>query len=307
MFNFDEEFARATLALHGEAGRLWLEGLPSLVARCAERWALKVGPPFPALSFNYAAKAEGPGGKRFVLKLGVPAQDLHREIEALLAFDGRGSALLVDSDPALGALLLERLEPGTQLVALCEEDDGAATAAAAAVMRGLRRTPLPRPHSFPTAADWGRGFEKGRALFGGGTGPFPRRLFEEAESLYAELLKSSAPPTLLHGDLHHGNILAAGRAPWLAIDPKGIVAEPAYEVGALLRNPRPQLLQWPDPVRVTERRIAQLSDELGIERERVRGWGLAQAVLSEWWTIEDGGELGEDSLAVAEILSAAQI
>ncbi|HEX7317035.1 MAG TPA: aminoglycoside phosphotransferase family protein [Pyrinomonadaceae bacterium] len=307
MVNVPQAFARTIVALHGEAGRLWLEGLPSLVEECAGRWALKVGPHFPSLSYNYAAPAEGQGGERFVLKLGVPAQGLRNEIEALLAFDGRGAARLVDSDAALGALLLERLEPGTQLVALCEDDDGAATDAAASVMRSLRRTTLREPHSFPTAADWGRGFEKCRALFGGGTGPFPRRLFEEAESLYAELLDTSAPRTLLHGDLHHGNILAAGREPWLAIDPQGVVAEPAYEVGALLRNPLPQLLRWPDPVRVTERRIAQLSDELGFERARVRGWGLAQAVLSEWWTIEDGGELGETSLAAAKIIAATKL
>jgi streptomycin 6-kinase len=111
----------------------------------------------------------------------------------------------------------------------------------------------------------------------------------------------------LHGDLHHGNILASARATWLAIDPQGVVAEPAYEVGALLRNPMPQLLRWPDPVRVTERRIAQLSDELAFERARVRGWGLAQAVLSAWWTIEDEGELGESGYAVAEVLAAAKI
>jgi len=301
-----ESFERLTLSLHGEAGRLWLEGLRGLVADCAARWALKVGPPFPSLSYHYAAPAEGPRGERLVLKLGVPTRNLLCEVEALSAFDGRGAARLVDSDATRGALLLERLEPGTPLTTLCEEDDAAATAAAAAVMRSLRRTPLRRPHVFPTAADWGLGFAKCRAHFGGGPGPFPPRLFEEAESLYAELLSSSPPPTLLHGDLHHGNILAASREPWLAIDPQGVVAEPAYEVGALLRNPLPQLLSLPDPVRTTERRIAQLSDELNLERARVRGWGLSQAVLSAWWSIEDAGELGEHGYAVVEALAATQ-
>jgi streptomycin 6-kinase len=304
---FNEEFARAMVLLHGEAGRLWLEGLPALVGECAGRWGLKVGPPFAPLSYNYAAPAEGPRGERLVLKLGVPTPNLLREIEALLAFDGCGAARLVDSDAGRGALLLERLEPEKPLTALCEEDDGAATAAAAAVMRRLGRAGPPRPHLFPTAEDWGRGFGRCRARFGGGPGPFPPRLFEEAEALYAELLSTSAPPALLHGDLHHGNILAAAREPWLAIDPQGVVAEPAYEVGALLRNPMPQLLRLPDPVRLTERRIAQLSDELGFERARVRGWGLAQAVLSAWWGIEDEGELGEHGHAPAEILAAVKI
>ena len=301
-----EDFARTTVALHGDAGRAWVDGLPALVEECAARWSLKVGPPFAPLSYNYAAPAEGPGGVRLVLKLGVPVRELLTEMEALRAYGGRGAVHLVDSDAGRGALLLERLEPGTPLSALCEGDDAAATTAAAAVMRSLRRTAPPRSDLFPTAADWGRGFGRCRALFGGGTGPFPSRLFEEAEALYAELLDTSAAPVLLHGDLHHDNVLAASREPWLAIDPKGLIGEPAYEVGALLRNPMPQLLRFPDPVRVTERRIAQLSEELGLERERVRGWGLAQAMLSSWWSIEDAGELGEFGFATAEILAATR-
>lgn len=307
MVSVNKDFARRMVALHGEAGRVWLEGLPALVEHCAKRWELKVGPPFMPLSYNYAAPAEGPRGERFVLKLGVPTHGLLREIDALLGFDGWGAARLFDADAARGALLLERLEPGTPLSALCEENDEAATAAAAAVMRRLGRAGREQAHRHPTAADWGRGFERCRARFGGGPGPFPQKLFEEAESLYAELLSTSAPPILLHGDLHHGNILAAAREPWLAIDPQGVVAEPAYEVGALLRNPLPQLLRRPDPVRVTERRIAQLSDELGFERARVRGWGLAQAMLSAWWTIEDEGELGENGYAAAEMLAATHL
>ncbi|HEX8118622.1 MAG TPA: aminoglycoside phosphotransferase family protein, partial [Pyrinomonadaceae bacterium] len=137
-----EEFARATVALHGEAGRLWLDGLPGLIEKCARRWSLKVGPPFPSLSYNYAAPAEGRRGERLVLKVGVLVAELLSEIEALRLFDGRGAVRLFDADGGWGALLLERLEPGTQLLALCEEDDGAATGAAAGVMKRLWR-PVP--------------------------------------------------------------------------------------------------------------------------------------------------------------------
>ncbi len=291
-------------ALHGEAGRVWLEGLDALVGHCARRWALKVGPPFPALSYNYAAPAEGARGERLVLMVGVPAPELLSEVEALRLFDGRGAARLIDADEERGALLLERVEPGAQLVALCERDDEAATSAAASLMKRLWR-PVPQTHNFPTAADWGRGLVRLRERFEGGTGPFPRRLVEEAESLFKGQSASADETVVTHGDLHHGNILAAAREPWLAIDPKGLVAEPAYEVGALLRNPMPQLLRHADPVRLTERRVAQLSDELGFDRARVRGWGVAQAVLSAWWTIEDEGELGGHDLAVAEVLAAA--
>ncbi|MFL6336533.1 MAG: hypothetical protein ACJ754_24785 [Pyrinomonadaceae bacterium] len=87
-----EEFAWATVALHGEAGRVWLSQLPGLVERCAARWSLTVGPPFPSLSYNYAAPAEGARGERYVLKVGVPVAELLSEVEALRLFDGRGAA-----------------------------------------------------------------------------------------------------------------------------------------------------------------------------------------------------------------------
>ena len=109
---------------------------------------------------------------------------------------------------------------------------------------------------------------------------------------------------LLHGDLHHENILAAERAPWLGIDPKGVIGEPTYETGALLRNRLPNLLDAPQAVRVLTRRIDQLSEELNLDRTRVRNWAMAQVVLSVWWTIEDGGRISDDDLTCAELLAS---
>jgi streptomycin 6-kinase len=138
-----------------------------------------------------------------------------------------------------------------------------------------------------------------RAEFGGGVGPFPPRLVEQAERLFAELLGSMETPVLLHGDLHHWNILAADRRPWLAIDPKGVVGEPAYEVGALLRN---KLDVAPNISRLTMRRIDQLAEALGFDRQRLVGWCLAQAVLSAWWSYEDHGGGWEEMVEFAEML-----
>jgi streptomycin 6-kinase len=119
-------------------------------------------------------------------------------------------------------------------------------------------------------------------------------------------------PVLLHGDLHHYNILAAGREPlrqaqgrlWLAIDPKGIVGEPAYELGAWLRNPTPQVFSWPDMQQVTARRVDQFAEILELDRRRIIGWGIAQAVLSAWWDYEDFGRGWKPVLACADWLLA---
>lgn len=287
------------LAVYGERGGAWLERLPDIVQSCAERWNLRVSAPFPNLTYNFVALAELDDGTRVVLKVGVPNPELLAELAALGHFDGRGSVRLLAADVDAGAMLLERVEPGTPLFDLA--DDESATSIAAGVMRQLWR-PAPVDHPFPTVARWGEGFKRLRTRFPDG-GPFLRPLLEQAESLFAELLASSAPPVVLHGDLHHWNILRAGRDRWLAIDPKGVVGEPAYEVGAFLRNPLPYLLERPNPAGVTARRIAQLSEALGFDRERVRSWGLAQAVLSAWWCVEDGVECFDQAIACAELLA----
>jgi streptomycin 6-kinase len=115
---------------------------------------------------------------------------------------------------------------------------------------------------------------------------------------------------LLHADLHHDNILSAGGddgGRWLAIDPHGLAGEPSYEVGALLRNFWPERHTLADPRRTTERRIRILAEQLGFERERIRDWALAQAVLSAWWCVEDGGDFEPEILAPAEIIASAHI
>ncbi|MGI8927663.1 MAG: aminoglycoside phosphotransferase family protein [Tepidiformaceae bacterium] len=294
-----ETFASTMRSVYGEEGGPWLERLPAIIAECEQRWDLRAGEPFAPLSYNYVTRARRADGTTVVLKAGFPCRELRTEVEALCHFGGRGSVLLLEADVELGAFVLEQLEPGNTLEV--NEDEAAAMAAAAGVMRQLWHPP-PAGHSFPSVADWGRGFERLRAAFDGGTGPYPEALVREAEDLYASLLASSAQPVVLHGDLHHGNILAAGRQPWLAIDPKGVTGEPAYEAGALLRNPRPGLLSAPGARATLARRSALLSEELGIDRERLRGWSFAQAVLSAWWTYEDHGEPGQFALSCAELL-----
>jgi streptomycin 6-kinase len=134
--------------------------------------------------------------------------------------------------------------------------------------------------------------------------PLSPRLVKAAETLFAELIGSMAEPVLLHGDLHHWNILAAERQPWLALDPKGLAGEPAYEVGALLRNPLPQLLDAPQPGSLLARRVDQLAEALGFDRARLLDCGLAQAVLSAWWTYEDHGHGWEPTIALAELFAS---
>lgn len=297
MLNLPEHFVRTQHELYDEQGKAWLARLPDLIAACERRWSLQVQAPFAGLSYNYAAPAMGADGAAWVLKLGVPNKELTTEIEALRHYAGRGICRLIDADAEQGILLLERLQPGLMLDRVA--DDQAATRIAAGVMRQLWR-PAPPAHNFPTVARWGQGLERLRAEFNGGTGPFPASLVEQAERLFADLTASMAEPVLLHGDLHHFNILSAEREPWLAIDPKGVVGEPAYEIGALLRNPSSERVL---DVKTQRRRVDLLAAELVLDRERILGWGMAQAMLSAWWSYEDHGHGWEGALGLAELLA----
>jgi streptomycin 6-kinase len=298
-FNLPHGLVRTTIEMRGEEGKTWLRRLPEIIAGCARRWSLTVEPPFPELSFNFAAPAVRADGAATVLKVCFPDKEFFTEAEALRLVAGEGMVRLIEVDLDLGALLLERVEPGTPIDALA--DDRAATSAAASVLRRIWR-PAPLDHRFPTVADWVAGLGRLRRRFDGGTGPLPAALVEEAERRFADLLASSPPPVLLHGDLHHGNVLAARREPWLAIDPKGVVGDPAFDTYSLLHNPE-SLLTEPSPGRTLARRIDQLAEELGLDRARVRDWGISGAVLSAWWTVEDSDQVWDLPVICARLLA----
>jgi streptomycin 6-kinase len=284
MMNLPTHFTK-TVSSTFTGGAEWLGRLPDLLAACERRWSLTVRPSPFTLSYNYVAPATLADGTEIVLKVGVPNRELRTEIEALRLYNGRSAVRLLDADPDEGILLLERLYPGEMLTTIMDDDE--ATRLAAQVMQTLWR-PLPADHNFPSVADWAGGMAELREEFGGGTGPFDIKLVETAESLFTDLLASSSEPVLLHGDLHHYNILSAGDG-WRVIDPKGVAGEPAYEVGALLRNPF-TIFDEPELKRITARRLDILAETLALDRERLRQWSLAQAVLSAWWSYEDGGD-----------------
>jgi streptomycin 6-kinase len=279
-----ESLIRTTTEQRGPDGAEWLRRLPAILMECERRWALSVEPPFPQLSYNYAAPARRRDGTALVVKVGFSQEEFKTEAEALRIYAGNGAVQLLEFDPSLVVMLLEYLSPGRMLVSV--QDDDAATSIAASVMKRIRRPP-PAAHSFPTVADWASGLDRLRDCFNGGTGPFSARLVDDARQLFSDLITSMGEPVVLHGDLHHFNILAARREPWLAIDPQGVVGEAEYETGALLRNPSPNIFTHPHLERILARRMDQLAEELGFDRERIRGWAIATAVLSVWWYFED--------------------
>jgi streptomycin 6-kinase len=292
------DFTAHMLELYGESGRDWLTRLPIILTDCAQRWQLTLQRPFP-LSYNYVTAATRADGEPVVLKVGYPNPELLSEIAALRHYNGRGVCRLLAADEAQGAFLLERVQPGVTLDTL--PDDEAATAVAAQLMQQLWQPP-PAHHAFPTLAQWTAALLRLRPHFAGGTGPLPARLVDTAVALRAELLADGVTPQLLHGDFHHYNILTAHRQPWLAIDPKGVIGDPAYEVGTFLYNPINTFPHRPDMPRRLRRRLDQLAELLPIDRARLLRWGIVQAMLSVWWSVEDNESGWQPTLHVGQTL-----
>jgi streptomycin 6-kinase len=189
---------------------------------------------------------------------------------------------LLDADPDVGALLVERLEPGTMLVEVAESDDDQATIIAAGLLRQLWR-PVPETgHGLRPLEDWCAAYDRNREVLGRAVDGFPAALFQRADALRRDLLASTTTQSVLHGDMHHFNVLRAQRADWLAIDPKGLAGDRAFDVCQFFRNPHPV------PTRVNSRRLDVLCAELGLDRQRTRDWCFVHAVLDACWDFEDG-------------------
>jgi len=279
--------ARNVVDAWGADGEKWLAALPHHVDAVRRQWELdEVGAPF-TLSYHWVSAARRADGSPAVLKLGIPGADhLRREAAALAAFDGCGAVRLLECDVARGALLLERADPGGMAAELVPQRDSEATAAAIAVAHRLHVDPPPGC-GLPDLETQGRSFADHLGKFSGDD-PLPRHLVERAGRLFDELCASAPRRVVLHGDLHHDNLLRATREPWLAIDPHGYVGDPGHDVGALLYNPDPDrrddaLLD------LVPARIEQLASGLDVTSDRVTAWGFVKAVLSEVWTCEDGG------------------
>ena len=222
-----------------------------------------------------------------VLKLHRQRGDERLSATVIRAFCGNGMVRIIDDVD--GALLLERLTPGTSLVTMVMSGhDNDATEILADVIR--RMTPRDCP-SAPTVEVWGHSFARYRTL---DDRPLPETLVEEAHRVYDTLATTQRRRRLLHGDLHHGNVLRDSERGWLAIDPKGVIGEAEYEIGAALRNPIEKAESFLQPETI-QARVECFADRLHLDADRIVAWAFAQAVLSVVWLIEDGFAVDDEN------------
>jgi streptomycin 6-kinase len=247
----------------------WLARLPDLVNDLTRRWSLTLGQPFLGEgSCAWVARVTRASGIPAVLKVGLPHFEGEHEIAGLRFWEGDATVELLAAAPDANAMLLELCEPGTLLRALPEPEQDVVLGA---MLQRLRRAPPTDTHSFPfrplgdMLAHWAN--ETCAA-----EDHWPdRALVRDGLLLADELIATTAEHVVLFTDLHAGNVLRAQRAPWLAIDPKPFVGDPAFDATQHLMNCRARMRSAP---RATMDRFADL---LGVSRERVRGWMFARA------------------------------
>ena len=224
------------------------------------------------------------GSERVVLKVLSKPGDEWCSGDVLLAFSGNG--MVRPLEVAEGAVLLERILPGNSLLDLVLAGrDEEATLILADVL--LRMSPAEAPETSATVENWAAGFDR---YFNGTNRAIPIDLAQHGRETWLELCASPRPRRLLHGDLHHENILFDAARGWLAIDPKGVVGELEFEIGAMLLNPmgRPELFASQE---IVLRRVRIIQKALKIDCERILRWAFARAILSAIWTQEDGESL----------------
>jgi streptomycin 6-kinase len=237
------------------------------VDACVARWDLVLGEPYPPGAAGYAVRAELPDGTPAVLKISNPHRESEQEADALERWNGDGAVRLLARDDERHALLLERCEPGTFL---SESPD------ALDVLIELLPRLWKNADGFHTLADeaaWWEEYLPRQCR--------DRKLLDAALHYIGELAPTQGEQVLVHQDLHGENVLAAEREPWLVIDPKPLAAEREFSVAPIVRS-----FELGHSKRDALYRLDRLCSDLELDRERARGWTIAQTIAwsggSDW-------------------------
>jgi streptomycin 6-kinase len=252
---------------------VWLARVPDLVAECVEEWGLSLGEPYEAGAAGYTVRADLPDGTPAVLKVIYPHREAEHEGEALCVWDGDGAIRLLAYDDVRWAMLIERCEPGTLLA---KADPELALDVLIGVLPRLWK-PVGEPfRALAEEALWWIDYLPAEWEQAGK--PFDRELLDVAIARLGELAGSQGEQVLLHQDLHGDNVLAAQREEWLVIDPKPLVGEREFAVAPIVRDP-----ELGHSRRDVLYRLDRLTSELGLDRDRARGWTIGQTIA---WSLD---------------------
>jgi len=213
--------------------------------------------------------------------------------QLMVWWDGQGSAQVHAHDS--NALLMERAMGGYSLIKMAaHHKDEEATRIICKVVSHLhaQTNKATIPSTLTPLSDWFSALYKASQKYEG--------VFYKSMKIADELLNNPQEVVVLHGDIHHGNVLDFGVRGWLAIDPKGLVGERGYDFANIFCNPNMGIATKPGRL---EQQINIVSNATGLNRHRLLKWVLSYAGLSAAWHLEDGGN-PELAMMIMSIASA---
>ncbi len=283
--------------------RAWLARLPDLVTELERRWGIATGSPYRTGVAAWTAPAITDDGTLAVLKVSWPHREARGEAEGLRFWAGDGVVRVLHSDDEHYALLLERCEPGQALGEAAGSAEERLVTAAGLLRRLWSSQPadgLALERVGDVTAEWAelvreRYRRLGQSLDGG--------MVAFGAELLVSLPVTASREVVVHGDFNPGNVLSARRQPWLAIDPKPMIGDPAYD-------PWPMLSQMgspfddPDAAGVLGARCRLFAELIEEPVERLLAWSVARTVESALWTLDRGHpDAAEQQMAEAKLLA----
>ncbi|MFW6007164.1 MAG: aminoglycoside phosphotransferase family protein [Halanaerobiales bacterium] len=265
-----------------EAGKKWLESLPEILGKCLKKWNLSKWEIGQDLSYNLICFALSPDYGEVVLKIGFPHPDLFTEMTALALYNGRNICKCYDQDKELGAMLLEKIFPGINLTHL--EDNEKKVEIASDLITKLYIN-IDQNYNLPEYKDWlQRAFKTARKKKIAGKKMFS--FISRAEKIYNKLETANYSEVLLHGDLHHFNILKDGDQGWKVIDPKGVIGFPFFECARFMENQLNMVVDTSISESL-QRMIEIFSEKFEVAPGIIAKTLFVDYVLSTCWSFED--------------------
>ena len=256
-------FTSNIINIYGAHGAKWLKNLPKLTADIAKRLGLSALSPVANLSYNYVLSGFQ-GNNPIILKLGLDTDSLKQEACALNFFAGHGAAKVISEEK--GLLLLQRAIPGVSLKSHYSSKENETINIACNAMKQLHQAKLPPAshHLFPHIKDWLTILNLDWAI--------PADYLQKARQLRDKLLQNSTQDILLHGDLHHDNILK-NNDDWIVIDPKGVIGPSIFETWAFVID--------------IEKDTQFIANFFDFNLQDVRDWYFIHLILATCWNLED--------------------
>lgn len=269
--------------LYGSQGTEWITNLPALINALENYWNLTEITPVPNMTFNYVAKAILNTNEPVILKISYDKKSVINEKQALTDLGHHGSIRLIGYNELYNALLLQQAIPGITLKSLYRDQYDYVMDSYIETMHRLHHQHLPKKSNYPHVSDWLNVLEQPNLK------QIPPVLLNKAIELKNKLLSSSKPLILLHGDLHHDNVLKHGNK-WLAIDPKGVIGEAEFEIAAFDFMYVNELTTSTNVKNLISKRVELLAHKSGLDAQRIKDWVLVRLILMAAWFIEDNGD-----------------